>query len=697
MRRFEAIDRDVQFVKGVGPRRAKQLERLGVATARDLLYHTPRRYEDASTVTPSATLRPGDDATVVGRVKSKGVLPTRKGLRIFQAVLKDRSGYVECAWPGQPFLDRVIQRGDLLLVSGPVRFFHGIQLQPREFIVLASREDGVPAGQGAVFPIYPATEGLTHRQIRQILADNLDGLLEELGEEDPLPEELRAAAHVPPLHEALSLLHRPQATADAERGRRRLALEELFFLQLIHARAHREATLAAGGIVFPARNHLVRQLYRSLPFQLTGAQRRVLGEIGEDLSAPRRMNRLLQGDVGSGKTIVALFAALRVIENGYQAALMAPTELLAEQHAKTLTRFVEPLGIPVELLTGRLTSARRREALARIASGEVPLAVGTHALIQEGVSFARLGLAIIDEQHRFGVRQRLALSDRKGAAGEAGDPDVLVMSATPIPRSLALTLYGDLDISFLDELPPGRQAIRTVIRRPNDLPGIYDFVREQVAEGRQAYVVYPLVEESETSELKAATEEFERLRTEVFPEVRVGLLHGQLSGEEKEAAMQRFAAGEIDVLVATTVIEVGIDVPNATVMVIDHAERFGLAQLHQLRGRVGRGGAESYCIAVSELGAGSERLRAFAATRDGFRIAEEDLRIRGQGDLFGARQSGLPAFRWARLEDDLDLLMLARDTARAMVQRDPELESVPAIKNALAHRYADRVELFRTG
>ena len=697
MRRFEAIDREVQFVKGVGPRRAEHFKRLGVGTARDLLYHTPRRYEDASTVTPTSALQTGQDATVVGRVRSKGVLPTRKGLRIFQAVLRDRAGYVECAWPGQPFLDRIINRGDLLLVSGPVRFFHGPQLQPREFIVLAGEGESIAAGRGTVFPIYPATEGLTHRQIRQILADNLDALLEEVGDDDLLPEELRVAARVPPLNEALPLLHRPASIAEVEQGRRRLALEELFFLQLIHARAHHEATLAAGGLVFPARNHLVRRLYEALSFPLTGAQRRVLGEIGDDMGSPRRMNRLLQGDVGSGKTVVALFAMLRAVESGYQAALMAPTELLAEQHARTLARFLEPLEIEVELLTGKLSAPRRREALERIASGEARLVVGTHALIQEGVSFARLGLAIIDEQHRFGVRQRLALSERNRGPGQEADPDVLVMSATPIPRSLALTLYGDLDISLLDELPPGRQEIRTVIRRPEDLPGIYTFVREQVAAGHQAYIVYPLVEESETSEMKAATEEFERLRQQIFPDLRVGLLHGQLSAVEKDAMMRAFAAGEVDVLVATTVIEVGIDVPNATVMVVEHAERFGLAQLHQLRGRVGRGGAESYCIAVSEFGGGSERLRAFASTRDGFRIAEADLRIRGQGDLFGARQSGLPAFRWARLEDDLDLLTLARDAARELVNRDPELASVPALRDAVARSYADRMELFRTG
>lgn len=690
MRRFNPLDRGVQFLKGVGPRRAALLERVGVHTARDLLFHTPRRYEDASTIRKIVTLEPGMDATVLGRVFSKGVLPTRKGLRIFQAVVRDASGSIECAWPGQSYLDRIVQRGDLLLLSGPVRFFHGKQLQPREFTVLAEEGEGGAAEEGLVFPIYPATEGLTHKQIRQIVADNLDELLEEVAAEESLPEPLREAAGVPDLAAALAAMHRPESLDEAERGRRRLALEELLFLQIIHARAHHDATAARAGTAFPPGESLVPRLHASLPFRLTAAQRRVLKEIGADMAAPRRMNRLLQGDVGSGKTVVALFAALRAIENGYQAALMAPTEILAEQHVRTLRDLLGGIDVHVALLTGRLPAARRREALARIGAGDAQLVVGTHALIQDEVRFARLGLAIVDEQHRFGVRQRLALADR----GDA--PDVLVMSATPIPRSLAMTLYGDLDISLLDERPPGRRPIRTAIRRPADRGRVYDFLRDQIAAGRQAYLVYPLVEESETSELRAATDEFARLSEEVFAEVRVGLLHGQMPAEEKDRVMRAFAAGEIDLLVATTVIEVGIDVPNATVMVVEHAERFGLSQLHQLRGRVGRGGEASYCILLSHAGEAVERLRIFARTEDGFRIAEADLRLRGQGDLFGARQSGIPAFRWADLERDIDLLTQARDTARAIVAEDPSLEGRPALRSALERRYAERVALFGT-
>jgi ATP-dependent DNA helicase RecG len=689
---FSSLDRDVQFIKGVGPRRAKLLERIGISTARDLLYHTPRRYEDASTVTPVGSLQTGMDATVVGRVVSKGVLPTRKGLRIFQAVIRDEAGgYIECAWPGQPFLDRVIERGDLLLITGTVRFFHGNQLHPRDFTVLAGAKEPAAMGEGVVFPIYPATEGLTHRHIRQIIADSLDELIEAVAAEEALPDELRTIGGVPPLPAALRWLHQPPTLAAAESGRRRLSLEELFFLQLIHARSHREATTSRPGIAQSARGTVARNLYRSLPFRLTGAQERVLREITADMASPNRMNRLLQGDVGAGKTIVALFAALRAIESGYQAALMVPTEILAEQHARTLAGLLAGSGVELQLLTGRTSAAKKRAALARIASDEPILVVGTHAIIQEAVSFGRLGLAIVDEQHRFGVRQRLALTEM------GTNPDLLVMSATPIPRSLALTLYGDLDISVLDERPPGRRPVRTAIRHARYRESVHTFVREEVRARRQGYLIYPLVEESETLQLRAASEEFERLRTLIFPDLRLALLHGQMPAAEKDAVMRSFAASDIDILVATTVVEVGIDVPNASVMVVEHAERFGLSQLHQLRGRVGRGAEASYCILISDAGDAVERLRIFASTEDGFRIAEADLRLRGQGDLFGARQSGLAMFRWANLETDLDLLTLARDEARKVVAIDPDLTGHAELREAMERRYADRKEMFERG
>jgi len=687
------LDQPVQYLKGVGPRRAETLGRMGLRTARDLLYHVPRRYEDASTVARIGSLEVGMDATVIGEVTSKGVIPTRVGLRIFQAVIKDESGLIECSWPGQPFLDRVIRKGDLLLVTGPVKFFHGRQLQPREYIILG-RAGEEAAASGKVLPIYPATEGLSQRQLRSILEANLDALLPHVVREEAFPPELLKRVGVPSLDRALEWLHRPASLAEAERGRRRLAYEELFFLQLLHARAHHEATAAREGIAFRRTDRLIGPLYRRLPFKLTGAQARVVREIFEDMTSPRRMNRLVQGDVGAGKTVVALFAMMLAVESGYQAALMAPTEILAEQHERTLRRLLDGLPVEVALLTGRLGAAERRATLERIASGEAQVVVGTHALIQEAVRFRRLGLAIIDEQHRFGVKQRMALAEM----GER--PDVLVMSATPIPRSLALTLYGDLDLSVLDELPPGRQRIRTGLRSERSRDRVYAFLREEIGRGRQAYIVYPLVEESEKVDLRAATAEYERLATTVFPDLRVGLVHGQLPPEEKDAAMRAFVAGELDILVSTTVIEVGIDVPNATVMVIEHAERFGLSQLHQLRGRVGRGAEESYCILIAGGDAeAADRLRVFVETHDGFEIARADLRLRGMGDLFGSRQHGLPAFRFFDPLRDEDLLGRAREDAREIVERDPGL-SFPEHRRfgeTLVARYGERARLFEVG
>jgi ATP-dependent DNA helicase RecG len=594
------------------------------------------------------------------------------------------------SWPGQPFLDRTIRKGDLLLVAGKVRFYHGKQIQPREWVVLGTAEEGT--GEGRVLPVYAATEGLSQKVLRSIIDQSLDTLLPLVTPEDILQQSGLAPKSLPTLMQALSLLHRPQSLAEAETGRRRLAWDEAFFLQLLHARARFRTSGERTGIALRRTDAIIAPLYRSLPFRLTDAQTRAIAEIYADMTSDHRMNRLLQGDVGSGKTIVALFAMALAAEAGFQSALMAPTEILAEQHARTLTTLVEKLHLKVTLLTGRLPAAERRDALAAIAEGDANLVVGTHALIQDKVKFQRLGLAVVDEQHRFGVRQRLALA----AQGET--PDVLVMSATPIPRSLALTLYGDLELTILDELPPGRTPVETVVEPEKERARINAFIREQIAAGRQAYVVYPIIDESEKVDLRAATEEHRRLDEEVFPDLNVGLLHGQLSGEEKDAIMRAFAAGDIHILVATTVIEVGIDVPNASVMVVDHAERFGLSQLHQLRGRVGRGAEQSHCILVAS---GSRdafvRLRILAETTDGFRIAREDLKLRGMGDFFGARQHGLPEFRFFDAERDEDLLARAREVATEVVEKDPELERHEALRGVLEVRFREREELYEVG
>ena len=684
------LDTPVTYLKGVGPARAEALKRLGVLTAGDLLYHIPHRYEDASTISPISSLEPGMQGTVVGRVVSKGVLPTRKGLRIFQAVLKDHTGMIEVSWPGQPFLDRTIAKGDVLLVSGSVRFFHGRQLQPREFVNLGEEENAI--AEGMVLSVYPATEGLSFKVIRGIIDAHLDELLALVTEY--LPRDVLRTAAVPTIGDALRMVHRPTSLAEAMEGRARLAFEELLFVQLLQQRAKALAREVRRGIRFENKRQLTTRLRESLPFQLTGAQTRVLREIFADMCGERRMQRLLQGDVGSGKTIVALFSALLAMENGYQAAIMAPTELLAEQHVRSSTRLLEPLGIVPLLVTGGLKAKERREVAARLADPEPALVVGTHALVQEATAFARLGLAVVDEQHRFGVEQRKAL----GAKGEA--PDVLLMTATPIPRSLALTLYGDLDLSLLDERPPGRLPVTTALRPEVARERVLQFVDREIEKGRQAYVVYPVIEESEKTDLKAATTMFEILSEGPFAERRTALLHGRIPSEERDAIMRRFRDGLIDVLVATTVIEVGIDVANATVMLIEHPERFGLSQLHQLRGRVGRGAEASYCILLGDVSPDTkQRLDVFVGSDDGFEIARADLQLRGMGDLFGERQSGVATFRVADPIRDELLNERAREAADRLLVADPELES-PAnapLRRVMGERYARSLELFRVG
>ncbi|MEQ1856240.1 MAG: ATP-dependent DNA helicase RecG [Longimicrobiales bacterium] len=698
---YSHLDRPVQFLKGVGPKRADAFGRLGIITARDLLYHVPRRYDDASTVTPIGRLEVGMDATCVGRVRSKGIIPTRRGLRIFQAVLEDDSGMITAAWPGQPWLDRKIREGDTLLVTGAVKFFHGRQIQPREATVVArasesEAEPGAAGARGRIYVTYPASEDLPQWVLRTVFDRNLDALLGWADEDEYLGRDGMGRLGLPSLSKALTWIHRPERIQQAEEGRRRLAYDELYFLQLVQAQARRRATELEPGIAHVRTNELIRPLHEGLPFALTGAQARALREIYADMVAPARMNRLLQGDVGSGKTLVALFAMLLAAEGGHQAALMAPTEILAEQHARRIRELVAPFGVEIALVTGGMTALARGAALAQLASGQTKLVVGTHALIQEGVAFRSLGLVVIDEQHRFGVRQRMALLERKDVR-----PDVLVMSATPIPRSLALALYGDLDLSVLDELPPGRTPVETQLCGRDERPRMYDLVRREVAAGRQAYVVYPLVGESEKVDLLAAADEFERLRDDVFPDRRVGLLHGQLSPTVKDQAMRAFLAGDIDVLVTTTVIEVGIDVANASVMIIEHAERFGLAQLHQLRGRVGRGESKGYCVLVADAGdAAYERLTTFQSTTDGFEVAKADLRLRGQGDLFGSQQHGKdPVLRFADLMTDEDLLVAAQREARALIAADPELVNAEhaQVLAQLKGRYRERMEMYGVG
>jgi len=684
------LDMPVTYLKGVGPMRAEALRRLGIMTARDLLFHIPRRYEDASTVSPIASLETGMDATIVGRVVSKGIIPTRKGLRIFQAVVRDDSGIIEASWPGQPFLDRTIAKDDTLLLSGPVRFFHGRQLQPREYVNLGNESAGL--AEGRVLSVYPATEGLSFKVIRGIIASNLDAMLPLVGEY--LPERILRSTALPSLGDALRMVHRPASIPEALSGRDRLAFDEFLFMQILMRRSNRLARSQRAGITFVNRRELTTKLRETLPYSLTHSQTKAIREIVDDMCSDRKMHRMLQGDVGSGKTIVALFASLLAMENGYQSAIMAPTELLAEQHVRTISRLLAPLAIRPLLVTGSLKPRERAEAAKRMAQNAPLLVIGTHALVQESTQFARLGFVAIDEQHRFGVEHRAALT----AKGES--PDVLLMSATPIPRSLALTRYGDLDVSTLTERPAGRQPVITRLRPEKKREVVLEFVRRETDAGRQAYIVYPVIEESEKTDLKAATTMFQSLADGVFAGKRVALLHGRIPPAERDDTMRAFRDGTIDVLVATTVIEVGIDVPNATVMLVEHPERFGLSQLHQLRGRVGRGAEASYCILLGDVGPDSiERLRIFESTDDGFIIAKADMEIRGYGNLFGEEQSGDEGYRIADPIRDENLNIRAQELAEKILDVDPELEKKAhaGIRDVLSRRYSRALKLFRVG
>jgi ATP-dependent DNA helicase RecG len=608
-------------------------------------------------------------------------------------LVHDAGGYGTATLFGRGWLTRVLQRGQRIILHGKgARFKDKITLQVQDWELVESGDDE-PIHAGALVPVYSTTEGLPQRALRSLLWRLVEAHAAEVAE--TLPDALRRRRDLLPLAAALRAAHFPHAEAERQAALGRLAYEDFLLLQLGLA-ILRSRTTRARGIAMSAPGALVGRLRAALPWTLTGAQERVWTEIRADMATPHPMHRLLQGDVGSGKTIVAAMGVLTAVEAGYQAAVMAPTEILAEQHFMTLSRLLEPLGVPVTLLTSALRTRERGARRAALSAGEIGCAIGTHALVQERVEFRRLGLVVVDEQHRFGVAQRARLK----AKGE--QPDVLVMTATPIPRTLALTVYGDLDVSVLDELPPGRKPIVTAARTESRRPQIYAFLREQVTAGRQIYVVYPLIEESELIDLKAATDMARHLQKEVFPDLVVGLLHGRLSFEDKDAIMQRFKAGEIHVLVSTTVIEVGIDVANASVMLIEHAERFGLSQLHQLRGRVGRGPWKSYCILLTggKLGEDAQRrVQAMVETNDGFRIAEVDLQLRGPGEFFGTRQSGLPEFRVADLLRVAALLDEARRDALAIVAADPELRAPEhrGLRDALLARWRGKLALASVG
>ena len=711
-----ALSTEVMYLKGVGPARAAKLAERGIVTVEDLLQYLPFRYEDRIRFTPIRELTPGAAYTVQAEVVSGGAIRHGRAFfskrdGIFHLAVQDGTGLLHCKFFHGGYLEGRLKRGQRIVLHGkvemdPLRPVRMEMVNPAFEILSAPGAEGDALDStevGRIVPVYEAIGGITSRMFRRLIYSALQAL--ESPMRDLLPADLLARRRFPPKTLAIGAVHFPGPDENLEvlnayrtAAHQRLIFEEFFFYQLGLALRKRQSERQPG-IAFRVREDRIREaLKRILPFKPTGAQKRVLAEIAADMEKPEPMNRLLQGDVGSGKTIVALEAATIAIENGFQVALMAPTEILAVQHFLSARRIFKRAGYGVELLISGMKGAEKRAARERIAAGKSQIVIGTHALIEEAVSFAKLGLVIVDEQHRFGVMQRKQLIE-KGIGPSGAHPDVLVMTATPIPRTLAMTLYGDLQTSVIDELPPGRTPVETRTVAATSLPGVWEFVRTEVARGRQAYVVYPVIEESKL-ELKAAMAEFERLSKNVFPKLKVGLLHGRLSSAEKDDVMERFRRGDLHVLVSTTVIEVGVDVPNATIMVIEHAERFGLAQLHQLRGRIGRGAHKSHCILVAPANPteeGRERLDTMVRTNDGFEIAETDLRLRGPGEFFGTRQHGELGFNVANPLRDADLLAAAREEAFALVESPAQQPQVAQLVAQLGTNWQRRYALATIG
>jgi len=689
------LDRSLAELEEVGTRKSGYLARLGLHTVRDLLYYYPRDHVDYARQVNINNLEAGQTVTIIGTVKRCTCFtsPRNKKLTIFEVVLKDATGQIKLnrffagtrygnrGWQEQQ--KRRYPEGSVVAASGLVKKNkYGVTLEDPELEVLDNAGGTIESIKiGRVVPVYPLTEGVPADLVRQAA---IAALPYASGLKEPLPAVLREQYGLMGVSEAITNIHFPQDSDLLASARRRLVFDEFFYLQLGFLQRRQAQKQLHNSAVLAPTGKLIDQFNQLLPFELTGAQKRVINDILNDLQSSTPMNRLVQGDVGSGKTVVAVLAILAAIQSGYQAALMAPTEVLAEQHYRKLVSWFNLLHLPVELLTGSTLTKKRRQIHSQLETGELPLLVGTHALIQDPVNFQRLGLVVIDEQHRFGVQQRARLQ-QKGQS-----PHVLTMTATPIPRTLALTLHGDLDVSQIDELPPGRQQINTTVLSGKERSHAYDLMRREIAQGRQAYIVLPLIEESEKLDVRSAVEEHQRLSETIFPEFQVGLLHGRMNSADKDEALNAFRDNQTQIIVSTTVIEVGVDVPNATVMMIENAERFGLSQLHQLRGRVGRGSHQSYCLLMSgsKTDTAKQRLGVLEQSQDGFFISEMDMRFRGPGEVLGRRQSGLADFALASLVEDQDVLNLARDAAEKVILRDEKLESLPLIRDELEYRYS---------
>jgi ATP-dependent DNA helicase RecG len=722
------LDTEVQFLKGVGPRYAKAYAKVGILTVEDVILHLPRRYQDRRNIPPIADARPGQYVTVKGHVRRIESRSVSGGRVILKVTLEDRSGAINLTWFNQPWVRKQLEESSGEIIA------YGMVKSGQHLEEIASPEwESIGEDDGEefakIFPIYPLTDGLPQKVARnaaKVALEQWSNLIK-----DPLPDSFLKSQKLPGLQWALKQIHQPESEENQKLAHKRLAFEEFLYMQLELA-IRRSQTQQELGIAFPIQRLLEGkqieiptgiepgshrekktkgnsqpqdlffeiesekregvplwdQIREMMPFELTGAQKRVIGEVFDDMARPYPMNRLVQGDVGAGKTAVAAACMLAAVRSGYQCAMMAPTEILAEQHGKSVRKLLEPLGIRVELLIGKQGARERKSANAAVSNGSAQVAVGTHALIQEGVQFQNLGFVVIDEQHRFGVLQRKALRD-KGV----GNPDVLVMTATPIPRTLTMTLYGDLDLSVIDELPPGRKPIKTHWKKPFEREAVYRNLRELLSQGRQAYFVCPMVSESEKMMAQAAEELYTTLKHDVFSDFRVGLVHGQMKSIEKDEVMEQFRCQELDILVATTVIEVGVDVPNASIMVIEDANRFGLSQLHQLRGRVGRGQTQSYCILISDAKNDDaiRRLEVMTRTTDGFIISEEDLKIRGPGNMAGTEQSGQLDLKIADMVRDAALLEVARASAMRIISADPRLEGIEwsAVREKLKQKRSD--------
>ncbi|SHJ92647.1 ATP-dependent DNA helicase RecG [Malonomonas rubra DSM 5091] len=705
-----ALEKTIGSIKGVGPKMLPKLEKLGLKTVEDALYHLPLRYEDRRQLKPISHLRPGGQEVFRGRVLSAGEsITSRNRKKIYDVIVEDDSGQIALKWfrYRKPWLQKLLPIGRQVVLIGEVKHFGATrEVHHPDVELLPDGADPMqvlqkdPLNFGRILPVYPLTEGLSQKQARKIwyplVMDNAVYV------ESRMPQEVLQRLHLMPLATALLQSHWPDNQTDlqalgqgTDSARNSLVFDEFFFLELGLA-LKRAGVQLEEGIQFRLEHRYTLPLSKILPFKLTDAQRRVLGEIKQDMCSKQPMHRLLQGDVGSGKTMVALMSALIAIENKTQVAVVAPTEILAEQHFRTFDNWLRELGLKAALLQGSMSASAKRDVLEMIATGEVDLIVGTHAVLQEGVEFHKLGLGIIDEQHRFGVKQR-SLLKHKGQ-----NPDMLVMTATPIPRTLSMTLYGDLSVSVIDQLPPGRKPITTRKYVGQQRTKAYQLIGKEIAAGRQAYIVYPLVEESEKSDLKAAIDAAEHLKNDIFPQFNIGVLHGRMKSAEKDTVMERFRKGEVQLLVSTTVIEVGVDVPNATVMMVEHADRFGLSQLHQLRGRVGRGADKSYCLLIPSdhySEDAGKRLQVMVDTEDGFRIAEADLEIRGPGDFLGTRQAGLPDFRVANLLRDARLLESARKEAFEYIEKTNQLKTPDSqpVRQELIRRWGGRLELAAIG